>query len=273
MINKLRVFCLFLFLTVLQLTFAHEFWLMPERFRLKIGGIINVKLLVGEHFKGKDWEKKNERTQEVLHFFGTEKQDLTAEALKSEANDLMVTFAQPGTHLIAMRSKNSFIELEAKEFNEYLKEDGIENILQLREQKGELGKKSREFYQRNVKTLVQVSGKTDETYGKETGMPLEIIPLQNPYRLKTGEKLSVKVLFEGKPLANHAVRTWYKNNNAETPVTESVIRTNAKGVATFALNAEGCWMVSLVRMVPYNDASKADYQSYWASLTFEMSNE
>jgi uncharacterized GH25 family protein len=269
--KKLKhILCVWLFFAVLQLTFAHEFWLMPERFRLKIGEITNVKLLVGEHFKGEDWQKKSERTQEVLQFFGKQKQDLTAAATASGTNDLAVTFAQAGTHLITMRSKNSFIELEAEKFNEYLKEDGIDNILKLREQKGELGKKAREFYQRNVKTLVQVGDETDETYQKEAGMPLEIIPLQNPYRLKPGDKFSVKIMFEGKPLANHAVRTWHKTTAAESPTTEGVIRTDGKGTATFVLNAKGNWMVSLVRMVPYSDLSQADYQSFWASLTFEI---
>ncbi len=259
-----------LLVAVFHVAFAHEFWLMPAKFRLEAGETVHVKLLVGEHFKGEDWGRKRERTQEMLHFWATGKQDLTAAATKSDANDLMVRFAEEGTHLVIMRSKNSFIEMEAGKFNEYLKEDGIENILQLREQKGESKKKSREFYQRNVKTLVQAGDKPDETHGKETGMPLEIIPLQNSYRLKPGDELSVKVLFGCKPLAGHAVRTWHKTGNAQTPANEGIIRTDAQGAATFVLNAKGYWMVSLVRMVPYSDTSKADYQSYWASLTFEL---
>jgi uncharacterized GH25 family protein len=167
-----------------------------------------------------------------------------------------------------MRSTNSFIELEADKFNEYLKEDGIDNILALREKTGEMGKPSREFYQRCAKSILQVGNKKDDTYAINCGMPLEIMPLQNPYDLKIGDKLSVKILFEGKPLADAVVRSWHKVD--ETKTNQGRFRTNAQGITAIELNAKGIWMISLVKMIETTDKSQSDYQSYWGSLTFEI---
>jgi uncharacterized GH25 family protein len=107
----------------------------------------------------------------------------------------------------------------------------------------------------------------DDSYKKIVAQPLEIVPLKNPYALGKEDGLPVKILFNGKPLPNVVVRTWHKTPKTETQ--QGSLRTNAQGIATTPALAPGEWMISLVRMVPTSDKTKADYQSYWASLTFE----
>ncbi len=247
---------------------AHEFWLAPNRFRVQPGQTVKLDFLVGEDFHGELWGARTRRTASLFHYFGNQKSDLTAQALASDSTAITFQCKKAGTHLLAMRSNNSFLELEGDKFNDYLAEDGIENILALREQRGELEKPAREFYQRCAKALLQAGKKTDETYALNTGMPLEIIPLQNPYALRVGDKLKVQILFEGNPLPDAVVRTWHKTD--ETKTNQGKARTNAEGIAEFTLDAKGFWMVSLVRMVEYSDKSQADYQSFWASLTFVL---
>lgn len=259
---------LILLISAWTLFTSHEFWLAPNQFRVKPGQTVKLDLLVGEDFHGEIWGARKKRTETLHHYFGKQKEDLTAQALATDSLSIEFKCKKKGTHLLATRSNNSFIELEADKFNEYLKEDGIDNILALREKKGELGKSSREFYQRCAKSLLQAGKKTDDTYAINCGMPLEIIPLQNPYDLKIGDKLSVKILFEGKPLADAVVRSWQKVD--ETKTNQARFRTNARGIADIELNAKGIWMISLVKMVETSDKSQSDYQSYWGSLTFEM---
>ena len=247
---------------------SHEFWLAPHSFHYKPGEAVELDLRVGEDFHGDIWGARKKRTASVTHYFGKQKEDLTLQALATDSAAIIFKCKKAGTQLLAMRSSNSFIALEADKFNDYLKEDGIENILALREKQGQLDKPSREWYQRCAKSLLQVGKKTDNTYAINCGMPLEIIPLQNPYQLKVGDQLPVKILFEGKPLADAAVRSWQKMD--ETKTNQGSARTNAQGIAQITLNAKGTWMISLVRMVETADRSEADYQSYWASLTFEM---
>jgi hypothetical protein len=41
------------------------------------------------------------------------------------------------------------------------------------------------------------------------------------------------------------------------------------GRAAFRLPQAGVWLVKAVQMIPF-DGGKADWQSFWASLTFEI---
>ncbi len=247
---------------------SHEFWLAPAKYRLAAGQTGQVDLLVGEDFHGEYWGSRGERTLSLHHHFGKKKKNLTKQAVATDSASINFSTRKAGTHLLAMRSKNSFIELEGPAFNGYLEEDGIENILALRKERGEMDKPAREFYQRCAKALVQVGDETDETYKTNCGMPLEIIPLANPYKLNVGDKLPVQILFEGKPWTDAVVRTWHKMD--ETKTNKADHRTNGEGIAEIELNAKGYWMISLVRMVENIDKSQADYQSFWGSLTFEM---
>ena len=106
-------------------------------------------------------------------------------------------------------------------------------------------------------------------------MPLEIIPVQNPYGLRPGAWAEFRVIFDHKPLANALVRYWtrpvstVKEQSDVKPkgLTEEQQRTDAQGRVRFQLRV-GQNMVSLVRMVPTEDTKEADWQSYWGSLTF-----
>lgn len=115
-------------------------------------------------------------------------------------NDFL-KFENEGNHLIAFNNSNKHIELEPKMFNQYLKDDGLDNVADFRKKNGQLNKKGREEYQRCVKTLLQVGSLHDETYRINTGMRLEIIPEQNPYI--SNKSLTFKVLFDNKPLKKH----------------------------------------------------------------------
>jgi uncharacterized GH25 family protein len=265
---KKRLSALALILLVFPALFAHEFWLMPSKFKVKVNELFNLTFYVGEDFMGEIWAKKRERTLKLTHFTDTSTTDLTDLVIKSDSNDLTLNFNKEGTHVLAMESKNSFIALEAAKFNDYLKDDGIDNIYQLREKKGELDKPSKELYRRCAKTLIQVGEKKDKTFEHNTGMPLEIIPLQNPYTLKLGSKMTVQVLFDGKPLADKMIVTWDKT--ATTKTRQQKQRTDAKGQMTFPLDKNGQWMISTVHMIPVENNPEANYQSYWGNLTFEF---
>jgi uncharacterized GH25 family protein len=250
---------------------AHECWLMPASFFLQTGEKTKVLLLVGEHFKGENWGGKSRRTRKLMHYATGWLEDLTSRATASDSNHLEVTFLQEGTHLLTLESHNSFISLEADKFNAYLKEDGIANILELRTRQKRLDSNARELYQRCAKTLVQVGKKNPAVFARQTQMPLDILPLQNPYALLAGEKLSLQVLFLGKPLPGYVVRSWYKPDQ-DAPTQEGLLRTDASGKVQLSLRP-GYWMVSLVKMQELNNRKEADYQSYWGSLTFAVASQ
>ncbi|MEO5978558.1 MAG: DUF4198 domain-containing protein [Chryseolinea sp.] len=244
---------------------AHEFWLEANKYFLKVGESCQIRFMVGENFKGEGWDLKTHRIEKLDL---TQASGTTNVMDSVRVNDALVkmTFKEPGTKMLVMQSNNAYIELAADKFNEYLKEDGLDEVYAQREKTKTLDKPSRELYSRHTKLLLSVGDLNDDTFKKVVGLPIEIIPEKNPYTLKKGDKQHFKVLFNGKPLFEGKVRLWNRYDNRTTIQN---IYTNTDGTIEMSISTPGRWMISIVKMVPSKDP-KADWQSYWGSLVFAV---
>ena len=73
--------------------------------------------------------------------------------------------------------------MRADSFLLYLREDGLDQMIKSRQERiMQTQTRSREFYRRCVKTLIQAGPvkPTDKTFSLDTGMPLEVIPERIP---------------------------------------------------------------------------------------------
>ena len=254
------------FLVAAALATAHEFWLQPAQFRVPVGATLPVRVLVGENFAGEPWTGRRRRLTRFVHVSPTD----TASLLAADTMATTVTLRQPGTHVVALATNNAYLTLPAEQFNAYLKEEGLDNALLLRQQRGQLAAPGREAYRRCAKTLVQAGPAnprdTARAYARPVGLPLELVPAQNPYLLRPGALLTVRVLRGGQPLPGALVQVWQQA--AGQTVRATKFYSNQNGRVLFRLSAPGRCLVSTVRMVPTADSAGADWQSTWASLTF-----
>jgi hypothetical protein len=257
-----RLFALFTLYTLLS---SHEFWLHPEKYIYNRGEKINIRFFVGENFEGENWHGNNSRLQSLKLFYGGVSDDLSGLLGEAEGDSLELTMLDEGTNLIAFHSTNTFIEIAAAKFNDYLKEDGLQNAIEYREKNNETDSAGREYYQRCAKTLIQVGTIKDKTFSMVTGMPVDIIPAFNPYHLKNNDSMRVKILFQKMPLANALVKIWHRVNDS-TQKTE--YRSNENGEIVFPILTTGKWMISTVKMDRLDGDAKAHWQSYWGSLTW-----
>jgi uncharacterized GH25 family protein len=259
-----RVILIIVILSIGFVAQSHEFWLHSTKFKFNVGEELKVDFKVGENFEGEPWDLKKHKIEKLeLHQLSKSK-DLRA-AVKVEGRErLNAKLTEEGTHLLVMQSNYAYIELAADKFNDYLKEDGLENVYDLRKNSNTLDKPSKEYYGRFVKLLVQVGNKTDNTFKKKIGFKNEIIPEQNPYTLKSGDYFQCTVLYDGKPSPHQLVKVW---NKIGTTTFLQNLYTENDGTVTFPLNAKGAWMVSTVKMIP-SEKPGADWQSMWASLVF-----
>ncbi len=243
---------------------AHEFWLQPAKYQLKVGEACSLDLRVGEGFEGELWEYKADRIISFKLYEKNTTQDLTQKVKLGKGNNLNLAFEEAGTKLISLETNNAFIELEGSKFNAYLLEDGLFNALTIRNEKGLLEQKATEYYARNIKTLLQVGNKLDQSYKKNVGMPLEIIPLQNPYELKKMQRCTFEVIFKEKPLEQAVVKAWHQYKGKIQRYTQL---TDAQGRVDFNILPKGEWMISIVTMIA-SESPQAEWQSYWGSFTF-----
>lgn len=220
-----------IFVLTISLVFAHEFYLLPSNFRPATGEKVNIAVLVGEYFQGEPWAFKTYQAIFFKQFFGKETTDLTAK-LGQKGSD--IAHKEQGSYLYALQTGNKYIELEAAKFLSYLKEDGLDNVIALREKRKEQTLKSKEFYARCAKTLIQVGKKTTSSFAVNSNMPLEIIPSKNPYALAPGDALSFQILFHGKPLADAKVRYWNRIDKVYTEISQ---KSDQQGNVSFKLNS------------------------------------
>jgi uncharacterized GH25 family protein len=249
---------------IASLAQAHEFWLQPNKFRYALGEEIKLDFMVGEGFAGEFWDLKRHRVEKMDVHRQDGSYDRVQEVKPTQGNNVTFKADQEGTYLFSLQSNMAYLELEGEKFNEYLREDGLDYILDERTKSGTLSKRSSEFYSRYAKLLIQAGDKTDDTFKKKLGLRYEIIPDQNPYSLKVGDHLQCQVLYEGRPAAHALVKVW---NRVGTTTFLQNIYTEKDGTIRFPISANGPWMVSGVKMIKSEKAG-AEYHSLWASLVF-----
>jgi uncharacterized GH25 family protein len=261
---KKKIIFVVLILSAALLTQSHEFWLQPKKFKYALDEEMNVAFLVGENFEGEPWDLKKNKLLKLELSHLAKVTDLRLQVKSDAKEKLKYKFTEEGTYLLLMQSNDAYIELEPEKFNDYLKEDGLEDALDIRTKTNTLDKPSKEFYSRYVKLLVQAGNKTVDSFKKKTGMRIEIIPMQNPYLLKSGDYLQCLVLFNGKPSAPQMVKIWNKIGNTTFQQNNY---TENDGTLKFPISSKGPWMVSTVKMIA-SEKPGADWQSFWSSLVF-----
>ncbi|MDJ0366582.1 DUF4198 domain-containing protein [Hymenobacter sp. H14-R3] len=267
---------------------AHEFWLQPASFRVAEGAAVPVKLLVGEGFAGETWPRPTRRVRRFVRFGPGGPADSTdlRPALLADSVAPVLHCPAPGTHLVALTSQLSFIELPAAQFTAYLRGEGLSTALRQREEAGQTATKpGREAYRRCAKALVLATHgpaahlptpAADTVFSRVLGLPLELVPEQNPYRLRPGAALTVRVLAQGQPVPGALVQVWQAGvrsavqPSAAPAVVHFTTHANAQGRVLLRLPGAGPYLLATVRMeaaLPQL-ANRADWLSTWASLTF-----
>lgn len=243
---------------------AHDFWIEPTTFRPQVGETVGLVLKVGQNFRGDPVPRMSESIEKfVLVSRAGEK---AVEGVPGRDPAGIARISEPGYLVVGYRSRPRPIELPPEKFEQYLKEEGLEKVIAAREARGDSQKPSREIYSRCAKTLLDADGAGSNGYDRTIGMRLELVAEKSPKELGGGRSMPMRLLFEGKPLAGALVVAIHR----EDPEKRLSARTTASGRVTLDLAPAGVWLVKAVHMVPALPSSGADWESLWASLTFEL---
>lgn len=247
---------------------AHDFWVQPSAFRAAPGALVTLDLRVGDEFPGEQVGRKPERIASFVALGpGPDGAEAAIVGQDGRAPAGFARFEQPGLYRVAYRSNPSTIELEPEKFEAYLREEGLDRIVADRAERGESARPGREAYTRYAKSLVLVGSTPPLGFNTPVGMKLEILPESDPFGLVPGSEFSCRVLLDGKPVEGLLV-------GARSPRQSAAIegvRTDNQGRARFTLASPGLWLIHAVHMARAGEGSAVDWESSWASLTFEIS--
>jgi len=249
---------------------AHDMFLKPAQFFLAENSTLDLALLNGTFSKSENSiERKRLLDISVLGPAGRFHVDTSQWKATGDTSFLSVKVGAAGTYVIGVSTRPNMIALKAQEFNAYLKDDGIPDVLAARTKDGELTTDSRERYHKHVKAMVQVGEARSDHYATALGYPAEIVPVNNPYSLKVGGALRFKTLVDGKPAANQYVL--YGGRTASGGRIEMKnLRSGADGSAEIRLTTAGTWYIKFINMTKLANDPEANYESKWATLTFAV---
>jgi len=174
-----------------------------------------------------------------------------------------VEFSEQGTYILAAEVKPGFYTMyldRGKMRHKIGPKTGLNNVV------------LSQYYEQYAKAVVNV-GEGSDSYSKPLGHKLEIIPLENPGKLKGcgGHFLPVQVLFKGKPLRySQVLATYFGFSTGEHFACAT--STDGEGKAKIRLVHWGPWIRRVNHQVPPTEElkDKCDRLSYTATLTFEV---
>jgi hypothetical protein len=173
-----------------------------------------------------------------------------------------------GTYGLGLSVRSREIALSGPEFNAYLKEEGMDDVLAERTRTGTLEEPARERYAKHVKAVFQVGETRTDSYGAVLGYPAELVPLDNPYTRKVGDVVRFRCLVNGQATAGLTVLAGGTAANG-TRIREVRSRSDTSGIALVRLSAPGRWYVKFIRMRKVAEG-EVTHESQWATLTFQV---
>ncbi|HKR66828.1 MAG TPA: DUF4198 domain-containing protein [Thermoanaerobaculia bacterium] len=248
------------------LVFAHDFWIEPSTFHPAEGTNVTAALRVGQKLNGEPLPRIPPLIDRFVLKGARAEEAVEAPVVgRPGADPAGVTrIADAGLHWLAYQSNAYPVTLDAQKFEDYLRDEGLERIVALRAKRGQSAAPGRERFYRCAKALLETGLSGDVT--TPLGFTLELVPRKNPYAMRAGGELPVTLLFRGKPIANVLVVAM----NRENPEQAVRMRTDAHGRATLRLPRAGFWLVKAVHMEPAPADAGVDWESWWASITFDL---
>jgi hypothetical protein len=255
---------LFLFLLFAAPAGAHEYWIEPAGFRPVVGRKVPLRLYVGQDFRGESQIFLPELFRRYTVVGPAGEQPVAGTAGDDPAGHF--TPAQPGLHVVVFHSNLATVNFDSRaEFERYLDKEGLERVRALPDYERLVNRKIiRERYSRNAKSLITV-GPPAET-DRIVGLPLELVAERNPAVGGQRGAFPVRLLLRGKPLPGALVIAFQRTN----PVTRITARTDENGRAQLPLKNPGLWLLSAVHLAPAPHFAREEWESLWASLTFEL---
>jgi uncharacterized GH25 family protein len=260
-------------LTTAATALAHEFWIEPSHHVGSCNEPIRIDLKVGHGPDLTVLPRNPERYERFVVAGPSGERDVLG--VDGAAPAGIVRPADVGTYLVGYRSRSSSVELPPAKFEAYLKEEGLESTLLRRIEQGRSAAPGRERFSRCAKSIVVIGDAPHVGFDRSLDFRLELFPERDPRELVPGESATFRLLFDGAPLANVLVRATAMDQFEH----QRSARTDAQGRVTLPIAHPGRWRLNAVHMLELApDAGRsadtadfvADYESLWASLTFEV---
>ncbi len=242
---------------------AHDFWIEPSAFRPRVGALVGLRLMVGEDLLGDPVPRDSSSLERFVVSSQSGERSIPGREGGSPAGILRVEGT--GLMTIAYQSRPHALDLPPDTFEQYLGEEGLDAVKAIVRAKTN-ARVARERYSRCAKVLIASGTPAPADRDGAVGMRVELVAERNPYLAAPGQDFPFMLLYEGKPLKGALVIA----QNGGDPSVKLRSRSDRQGRVIFRLPREGSWLIRAVHMIPAASHTGVDWESFWASLMFEL---
>ncbi len=266
--TKLNMFMLFGVLSLMVFctpSHGHNVWLNPGDYAPQVGSTVDIGIGWGHQYPADrvDQEMKEDRLEEIR---AMDPDGRTVHLTKVSTALYQLNIEKAGAYVVIARIKPGFFTV-TPEGRKWGDKTTVDHPI-----------KCTNFHI-EAKTVL-IAGKDEKGLDRLAGLPLELIPLTNPRNLKSGDKLQVKVLYDGKLLLDTKVQATYAGFEAGDTASHQgspqgrrypvETGTDDYGQAVIPLDKAGYWMILLSHRPPYPDKETCDEYMYNTTFTFEV---
>ena len=257
-------------LATAALAVAHDFWLVPDAFRVAAGGELVVRGQTSSAFPTSESAVTADRVTSA-RILGANDEDTIA-AVSTQDRSLMLRHRPrtAGQKMVAVSVGWRHIKETAESFRKYLVLEGAADALARYDRTGQLptGGIVRR-YAKYAKTAVEV-GEGPRAYQREAGQPLEFVPLTDPSEVRASAELRFRLLFQGRPLAGARVHAGIAPAQGKSAAADLNLTSSGDGVVSVRVGTAGLWNVRTIHVLPASAGADADWDVHWATFVFAV---
>jgi len=255
--------------------FAHDFWLVPNAFRLAPGAELVVDGRTSSSFPSSLSAVTVDRVAEARILSAHASTDIEDLSVHETSLRLRHRVSTAGQLVVAVRIYPRTIPESAESFRRYLALEGAPELLEQYEQEGLLPDDSiTRRYAKYAKVLVEAGRGGPPAYARLASHPLEFKPMNDPTGILPGETLALQLLFEGELLGLAKVHAGVAASARDSaPSWDETFRTDSNGVVEIPVDRKGIWNVRALHIVPARPGSGADWDVHWATFVFSRDGD
>lgn len=270
MARRLLVVSLLLTLVGVSPLLSHDFWLVPVSFRTAPGAEVVVRGQTSSEFPTTLSAVTPDRVASARMISASGTLPISGVVVGGTSLRLSHRPKESGQALVAVALRPRTLRESPESFRRYLVLEGAPEALARYEQQGILPTDSiTRRYTKYAKALLEVGTASPRIFSRSAGHPLEFIPLSDPSAVRSGESLRMRMLFNGKPLADARGHVSVAQSvSSERAYQDVPFETDARGEFSIVVQGNGLWNARALHIVPAPAGSGADWDVHWATLVW-----
>lgn len=238
---------------------AHFLWVNVDNYSPKPGQQVTISMGWGHKFP--EDEQLSVSLLEKLYIVSPEGKTIPLE-IKPQGKEKVVApvkvkLEKPGTYLVVAKIKPGFMTITATGHAPQSKK-GLKDAV-----KGYC-------YRVTAKAIISVGEPSGKALQKKLDQRHQVVPLQDPGKLKKDDYLPVKMILDDKPFSYAWLYSTYAGFSPEPETFAYTTRADGDGKAKVKILKPGKWLILASNETPYPDREEADVYYFTDTLTFEI---